>query len=88
MNSNFIVDLSSGVTRCVELTESEIAGRAADEADRSRRLAAQYKGLRAAAFAAEADPLFFQEQRGEAPAGTWAAKVKEIRERFPGGEQP
>lgn len=38
---------------------------------------------RAAAFAAEADPLFFKVQRGEAELADWQAKVAEIRERFP-----
>lgn len=34
-------------------------------------------------FSAEADPLFFQEQRGEVPVGTWAAKVAEIKADIP-----
>ena len=38
---------------------------------------------RRAAYAAESDPLFFKEQRGEVDAGTWAAKVAEIKARFP-----
>lgn len=42
-----------------------------------------YMDLRKAAFTVEADPLFFQEQRGEVPAGTWIAKVEEIKKRFP-----
>lgn len=42
-----------------------------------------YKTLRQAAFIAEADTLFFQQQRGEVPAGTWEAKVDEIRARYP-----
>ena len=37
---------------------------------------------RRAAYAAESDPLFFKEQRGEVDAGTWAAKVAEIKARF------
>lgn len=39
--------------------------------------------LRAAAYRSESDPLFFQEQAGEVPPGTWAAKRAEIKERWP-----
>lgn len=46
-------------------------------------LLARAKASRAAAFREEADPLFFQQQRGEVPAGTWEAKVAEIRDRYP-----
>lgn len=42
-----------------------------------------YEILREEAYAIEADKLFFQEQRGEVPAGTWQAKIDEIKERFP-----
>ena len=44
---------------------------------------------RAAAYAAEADPLFFKAQRGEATTEEWTAKVAEIKARFPypGGEE-
>ena len=38
---------------------------------------------RAAAFAAEADPMFFQVQRGEASQAEYDAKVAEIRSRYP-----
>ena len=38
---------------------------------------------RAAAYAAEADPLFFKAQRGEATTDEWTAKVAEIKARFP-----
>jgi hypothetical protein len=38
---------------------------------------------RAAAYAAEADPLFFKAQRGEVSMDDWTAKVEEIRERYP-----
>lgn len=38
---------------------------------------------RQAAFAAEADPLFFQVQRGEADQADYDAKVIEIRQRYP-----
>jgi hypothetical protein len=38
---------------------------------------------RRAAYIAEADPLFFKAQRGEATMDEWQAKVAEIKERFP-----
>jgi hypothetical protein len=39
--------------------------------------------FRAAAYRAEADPLFFKAQRGEATLEEWQAKVAEIKARFP-----
>lgn len=42
-----------------------------------------YAISREAAYRAESDPLFFKEQRGEVPPGTWLDKVGEIKERFP-----
>jgi hypothetical protein len=44
---------------------------------------AEVQAQRAAAYREEADPLYFQEQAGEVPAGTWAAKRDEIRDRLP-----
>jgi hypothetical protein len=38
---------------------------------------------RRAAYIAEADPLFFKTQRGEATMEEWQAKVAEIKTRFP-----
>ena len=38
---------------------------------------------RAAAYAAEADPLFFKFRAGELEESVWLEKRKEIRERFP-----
>jgi hypothetical protein len=35
------------------------------------------------AYIAEADPLFFKAQRGEATMDEWQAKVAEIKTRFP-----
>ena len=42
---------------------------------------------RAAAYAEEADPIFFKAQRGEAELSEWEAKVQEIRDRFPYPEE-
>ena len=39
--------------------------------------------LRRAAYAAEADPIFFLWQRGEATQAEWLAKIAEIRARYP-----
>jgi hypothetical protein len=39
--------------------------------------------LARAAYEAEADPLFFKSQRGEATQAEWLAKVAEIKARFP-----
>lgn len=38
---------------------------------------------RRAAYVAEADPLFFMAQRGEATMEEWQAKIAEIKARFP-----
>lgn len=38
---------------------------------------------RSAAYVAEADPLFFKAQRGEATMEEWQAKVAEIKQRYP-----
>ena len=44
--------------------------------------------LRRAAYAAEADHLFFKAQRGEATQAEWLAKIAEIRARYPTPEAP
>ena len=54
----------------------------ADPGAETRRLAL-IDAQRRAAYTAESDALFFKEQRGEVPAGAWAAKVAEIKKRFP-----
>ena len=60
----------------IALTAEEVAQRQAD-------LVESLKTQRAAAYREEADPLFFEAQRGEADISEWAAKVQEIRARFP-----
>ena len=42
----------------------------------------QQRAERSEAYRTESDPLFFQEQRGEVPEGTWLAKVAEIKARY------
>jgi hypothetical protein len=43
----------------------------------------QQQASRADAYSAEADPLYFKVQRGEATNDEWLAKVAEIKARFP-----
>jgi len=52
------------------------------------RLLAEYprkvaRQARAAAYASEADPLFFKYQAGEVTKEEWLAKREEIRQRYP-----
>ena len=67
---------------------------AAEEAEWDAREAAYSAGAkdryneevqrqRAAAYAAEADSLFFKSQRGEATVQEWQDKIAEIKARFP-----
>ena len=43
----------------------------------------QQQEARASAYKAEADPLFFQAQRGKATQQQWLDKIAEIEARFP-----
>ena len=43
----------------------------------------QQQAARAAAYALEADPLFFMAQRGKATQQQWLDKIAEIEARFP-----
>lgn len=45
--------------------------------------AEEQRAARIAAYKAEADPLFFKAQRGEATLAQWEAKIEEIRARYP-----
>jgi hypothetical protein len=51
--------------------------------DMSEVVLADQEANRRAAYQAEADPLFFMAQRGEATNVEWLAKVAEIKSRFP-----
>jgi hypothetical protein len=57
----------------IKINENVIRLKATDEAEANRR----------AAYTAEADPLFFMVQRGEATMEEWQAKVAEIKQRYP-----
>ena len=48
---------------------------------------AEQEAKRKAAYTAEADPLFFMSQRGEATVEEWQAKVQEIKGRYPYPEE-
>ena len=58
-------------------TAEQLAADAAEQALKSAQ------ADRARAYIAEADPLFFKTQRGEATTEEWEAKVEEIRQRYP-----
>lgn len=43
----------------------------------------EQRAKRRAAYTAEADPIYFKSQRGEATIEEWEAKIAEIRARYP-----
>jgi hypothetical protein len=49
----------------------------------AEKKAAEAEANRKAAYIAEADPLFFKSQRGEATLQDWQDKIAEIKARFP-----
>jgi hypothetical protein len=55
----------------------------APEPPTPEELAAIAQAKRQAAYTAEADPLFFKWQAGEATEAEWLSKREEIRTRFP-----
>jgi predicted NBD/HSP70 family sugar kinase len=57
----------------IKIDQSKLAAKKAAEAEANRK----------AAYAAEADPLFFRAQRGEIPEQEWLDKVAEIKARYP-----
>ena len=58
-----------------------------DPAKVAERQKTEAKANRAAAFQAEADPIFFKYQRGEATEQEWLDKIEEIRARYPYPEE-
>ena len=78
-------DMIDGVA--VPFTPEQETARNAEEAawasQAPARAAAEVQNNRRNAYQSEADALFFEEQRGEVSGGTWAAKVDEIKLRFP-----
>ena len=74
-----ITDAKTGKQTIRPLTPEETAamqGTAKEQKDRIR-------AARAAAYTAEADPLFFKWQAGESTQADWLAKRAEIRARYP-----
>ena len=71
----------------VQYTPEEEAARDAEEQawvdGAAARAAERVQVSRRAAYEAETDTLFFEEQAGEVADGTWAAKRAEIKARFP-----
>lgn len=65
----------------VQLDQAKVDAAAVIVAEEQALAAAQRN--RASAYTAEADPLFFKAQRGEATIEEWEAKVAEIRNRYP-----
>ena len=57
----------------IKVDQTKAAALKAEQAETNRK----------AAYIAEADPLFFKSQRGEATAEEWQAKIAEIKARFP-----
>ena len=54
-----------------------------DPAKVAAKKAAEAEASRKAAYIAEADPLFFKAQRGEATEQEWLDKIAEIKTRYP-----
>ena len=71
----------------IQFTLEEESARDAEEQDwadgADARAAKAIQDERRGYYESESDHLFFEEQRGEVPVGTWAAKVAEIKQRFP-----
>ena len=88
--NKLIINSKTGEVTQTTLTAEEIQERETYTRDvLPGVLRQQAEQSRAAAYAAEADPLFFKAQRGEATTDEWTAKVAEIKARFPypdGGE--
>ena len=83
-NGQKVVEAEDGVLSLESMTRAEqvAAGQLTAQVAFSLDLA-DCKANRKAAYADEADPLFFKMQRGEASEEEWKAKITEIRERYP-----
>jgi len=68
---------------CVAQIGGRWDGKLFEPAPEVKPSAEQIAAQRTRAYAAEADPLFFKWQRGEADRDDWIAKVEEIKARFP-----
>lgn len=88
-----------GETLYLQLLEGQAAGKSIEPCPvngarlteylpSAKDIEAAVDAARHAAYAEEADPLFFKAQRGEASMQDWQAKVDEIKARFPEGVMP
>lgn len=76
----FIID--NGIIRAKTLEERFHSGEI-DETEYRSLKNEDVLFKRRSAYISESDHLFFEEQRGDAPNGTWLKKIEEIKERFP-----
>ena len=83
MGTRLIYDATTDSTHEEEVEDSTLFDTPAEAYE---KLLAEAKERRAAAFAQESDPLFFQYQRGEIEQALWLDKVAEIRARYPDPE--
>ena len=77
MAQEIITHAVTGAVTVREMTPEEVAALQPQITRDSQEVA------RKRAYEAEADPLFFMAQRGEATNAEWLAKVAEIKARFP-----
>ena len=81
---NKFINVQTGEVTTTPLSAEQIAEHEAYKRDVVPALEREIaERNRAAAYAAEADPLFFKSQRGEATTAEWEAKVAEIKARYP-----
>ena len=81
---NKFINVQTGEVTTTPLSAEQIAAHEAYKRDVVPALEREMaERNRAAAYAAEADPLFFKSQRGEATTAEWEAKVAEIKARYP-----
>ena len=76
---NITHNIATGERTVTALTAEEIA----ELQELATPTLQQQRNNRASAYVAEADPLFFKSQRGEATTAEWEAKVAEIKARYP-----
>lgn len=83
MAKTLIVDGSTGETVERDLSVEELAALQATPTELLEEATRKAKERRRAAYATEADPLFFGWQRGENTEQEWLDKVAEIRAKYP-----
>ena len=81
--ARFAATVNGNIPYSAERENRRDAEEAAWNSEAPTRAAKAVQRNRRAAYEAEADTLFFEEQANEVAAGTWAAKRAEIKARFP-----